>query len=287
MSDPRTSEEAKRKEAEAELARTNPSASASPSPADPVARNTNTDTDPQPPPESRYNSSQDTILHMDLPPELLQLKRQMEARLAQSQAEEQSLNGDTNTGAQGDGEVEKPNRPDEPFQITEEMQTCPRCETPYERGTLVCKRCGMLLGDNGKTRLFNPDEAGALTRTRSMGGGLFYEQQPLVFEVDGERIELPTAEFVVVGRGSGTVEEGEPDVSLARFNATKRGVSRRHMGIRRKGPLIYITDLESTNGTFLNGRRLMKSEERIIRDGDEIHLSHLLIRVSFPDQEEE
>ncbi|MFN8418108.1 MAG: hypothetical protein U0528_02490 [Anaerolineae bacterium] len=88
MSDPRTSEEAKRKEAEAELARTNPSASASPSPADPVARNTNTDTDPQPPPESRYNSSQDTIHTWICHPKLLQLKRQMEARLAQSQAEE-------------------------------------------------------------------------------------------------------------------------------------------------------------------------------------------------------
>jgi pSer/pThr/pTyr-binding forkhead associated (FHA) protein len=59
------------------------------------------------------------------------------------------------------------------------------------------------------------------------------------------------------------------------------------MGIRRKGPLIYITDLDSTNGTFLNGRRLMKAEERIIRDGDEIHLSHLLIRVSFPNQQDE
>lgn len=67
------------------------------------------------------------------------------------------------------------------------------------------------------------------------------------------------------------------------FNAAKRGVSRRHMAIRRKGSLIYIVDVGSTNGTYLNGRRLQRNEERILRDGDEIHLSHLFYSGQHPE----
>ena len=46
-------------------------------------------------------------------------------------------------------------------------------------------------------------------------------------------------------------------------------VSRRHAELRREGPSWWIVDLESTNGTELNGKRVTKSK---LNDGDTITL---------------
>jgi len=43
-----------------------------------------------------------------------------------------------------------------------------------------------------------------------------------------------------------------------------------------------VVDLDSTNGTFLNGMRIMPHQPRILRDGDEIRLGLLKIIVKLP-----
>jgi hypothetical protein len=45
-------------------------------------------------------------------------------------------------------------------------------------------------------------------------------------------------------------------------------VSRRHARFETNGGLVYLEDLQSSNGTFLNGRRITEAIE--IRAGDEI-----------------
>lgn len=163
--------------------------------------------------------------------------------------------------------------------ITAEIETCPRCKTPFSVGDRMCPRCGMLFNELAKTTQLSPEDARAFASNRIAGGGLFAEQRPLVFEIDGASLELPIQEELTVGRSIEGMETDRPTVSLHTFDAAKRGVSRKHMQIRRRGPLIFVADLESTNGTYLNGRRLQSGEERILRDGDELHLSHLLVRI--------
>ena len=46
-------------------------------------------------------------------------------------------------------------------------------------------------------------------------------------------------------------------------------VSRRHAELRREGPDWWVVDLDSTNGTELNGKRVSKSK---LNDGDTITL---------------
>ena len=43
-------------------------------------------------------------------------------------------------------------------------------------------------------------------------------------------------------------------------------ISRRHFQIRCQDDVFFITDLDSTNGTFLNGERLISQQERRLRD---------------------
>ena len=52
-------------------------------------------------------------------------------------------------------------------------------------------------------------------------------------------------------------------------------ISRMHAKFSRSGNSIYITDLNSTNGTFRNGMRLMPNASEIIEPGDEIRLGKL------------
>ncbi|MCX4351611.1 MAG: DUF6382 domain-containing protein [Lachnospiraceae bacterium] len=55
----------------------------------------------------------------------------------------------------------------------------------------------------------------------------------------------------------------------------ENSISRMHVKFSRNGNKIFITDLNSTNGTFRNGIRLSPNASEIIEPGDEIRLGKL------------
>ncbi len=55
-----------------------------------------------------------------------------------------------------------------------------------------------------------------------------------------------------------------------------QGVSRIHLKLDKRGDTIWITDLNSTNGTGLNGENLKPNEERRLNHGDQIWLAGLV-----------
>ena len=81
---------------------------------------------------------------------------------------------------------------------------------------------------------------------------------------------LPVINTVVIGRLSELPGDARPDVNLNAFDAKEQGVSRQHAKIVRRRELIYISDLGSSNGTYLNGRPITGNYERILRNGDEL-----------------
>ena len=72
---------------------------------------------------------------------------------------------------------------------------------------------------------------------------------------------------ITIGRGS------ECDLTL-----DERQISRQHVRIFRDGNQFYLEDLNSKNGTWLNGNQMKGT--RVLTDGDEIHLA-LVIRLQF------
>ena len=68
---------------------------------------------------------------------------------------------------------------------------------------------------------------------------------------------------------------------LAPFDGMKRGVSRFHAAIECTPELLALVDLGSTNGTFLNGERLVDHEPQELSNGDEIRLGTLVMYCFF------
>ena len=76
---------------------------------------------------------------------------------------------------------------------------------------------------------------------------------------------------VVLGR------DEDCDLTLA-----ERQISRQHIRIYKQGDLYHIQDLDSKNGTWVNGLQLKGSRE--LHDGDEIHVA-LAVRLRFIDSD--
>ncbi len=100
----------------------------------------------------------------------------------------------------------------------------------------------------------------------------------LQFLPSGVCVTLDMEQPTVLGRGQlpdGTLYDLTP------YNAVRHGVSRHHCLLRRQNDHLLIADLDSLNGTFINGHRLTPRREYILRDGDRLVLGSLHVLVTF------
>jgi hypothetical protein len=80
----------------------------------------------------------------------------------------------------------------------------------------------------------------------------------------------------------GRIGEGQPimpDIDLSPYQAYASGVSRLHAVLKRDAKRVMIMDLGSSNGTFINGKRLNPNIDQPINNGDIIALGKLKIQV--------
>jgi hypothetical protein len=159
--------------------------------------------------------------------------------------------------------------------------TCPVCGLVNRPGELACSRCGTILAPGGTTRKLGATDEPPKQTAWPTGDVIVTEQEPIILDIDGQEIAVPVAEMITVGRASEVADDSHPDVDLSQFGAGDKGVSRKHIKIKRKNILVYVADLGSTNGTLLNGRRLIPNAERLLRNGDELQLGRLKVKVKF------
>jgi pSer/pThr/pTyr-binding forkhead associated (FHA) protein len=107
-------------------------------------------------------------------------------------------------------------------------------------------------------------------------------QREIVFIIRemAERVTIGEGSFITIGRSD--LDSGfRPDFDLARYGARKRGVSRKHARLHLLRGSLYVTDLDSPNGAFLNGQRLPPHEPHILISGDNLELGRLGIRIQY------
>ncbi|NDJ63107.1 MAG: FHA domain-containing protein [Chloroflexi bacterium] len=148
---------------------------------------------------------------------------------------------------------------------------------------MICTYCGILVSrrEHATTRSLNDTELDDIV-TRA-GTAHLGARRLLVLGVrDGQSFYFAANEITEFEIGRKDPATGDaPLVDLAAFNGAGKGVSRRHAVIRRQDTVLKVSDLNSANGTFLNGHRLVAHQDRILRDDDELRLGFLVINVKF------
>jgi hypothetical protein len=162
------------------------------------------------------------------------------------------------------------------------LRRCPTCQQASRVGELMCSHCGTPFVTHGRTTLIEKAASNTqLPTPRPIGAAASHEETDITLEGSGQRLTFPVSTAVVLGRNSHMQGDVQPDVHLNEFDAEHQGVSRQHIKIIRKHDLVYVADLGSSNGTFLNGRPLLRNTLRVLRNGDELQLGMLKLRVGF------
>lgn len=102
----------------------------------------------------------------------------------------------------------------------------------------------------------------------------------LVLQGGAVTLPLPAAAQVFVGRAD-AMSQFYPDIDLTTYNGLEQGVGRRHLRLFVQNGQVYVEDLDSTNGTFLNGQKLAAHSVQLVRNGDEVRLGRLVVRIQL------
>ncbi len=172
------------------------------------------------------------------------------------------------------------------------MIQCDICQTLHVQNTLFCSECSTYLikdVERGTAHLDIRKTAWLATATAKPKNGLMRSQaaRPRTIRLRigaGRReVEMRLNKTIHMGRVDPT-ETVYPEVDLTDSGVPGRSVSRRHARILRQNQVVFIEDLGSFNGTFINGARLAPYIPEAIRDGDTLQLGRLLIEVKIQKQ---
>ncbi|GAP14610.1 protein containg FOG: FHA domain [Longilinea arvoryzae] len=170
------------------------------------------------------------------------------------------------------------------------MILCPNCHVQNLPGALFCSECGtqLVFTDVLKTHAFkrNPSDALDPNILQAEPGT---EEAPQAMEIYDASLSLHLVEcgqvLHLAGRNEftfGRVTEGQPilpDVDLSPYEAYSQGVSRLHASIKIVGQRVTVMDLGSSNGTRVNGQKIIPHVDYPLSHGDIVSLGKLKFQI--------
>ena len=166
------------------------------------------------------------------------------------------------------------------------MIVCPQCQYENVTGAMFCVECGaQLVGDDLISKTITDE---LITKELSRKAPRPEPAAPstswisLHFKDSGKILPLTSKNEFILGR---LTEDSPilPDIDLTPYRASASGVSRLHAVVKRKGSKVMVMDLSSSNGTYINGRRIPPDVEETLRHGDVIALGTLQIQILLHD----
>lgn len=175
------------------------------------------------------------------------------------------------------------------------MIQCPNCHHQEVTGALFCSECGTQLvqGSPHATQMFRKEkvedfgmipapkvpamEEPAVTKKDSTPVS---PTTPITFHLIDTGQTIPVAgrtEFTI-----GRATDGQPilpDIDLAPYDAFSQGVSRLHAALKIIDNKIVVVDLGSSNGTRVNGQKIVPNVDFPLNHGDIIALGKLKIQI--------
>jgi hypothetical protein len=164
------------------------------------------------------------------------------------------------------------------------MIVCQNCQHKNMSGAMFCSECGANIASQESLSTQNI-ETGEMNLAAL---GAKPVRQPSVTKLDtwgtlhlmdtGQMLPLSDRNEFTLGR----ISEGQPimpDIDLSPYQAYASGVSRLHAVLKRDAGRIVLMDLGSSNGTYINAKRLNPNVEQPVQHGDVIALGKLKIQM--------
>lgn len=164
------------------------------------------------------------------------------------------------------------------------MIKCPNCGQEEPDGTVFCSQCGTQLtgSDSLVTQTIHTNGISVESFQSIPAAREEYPQTggwaTLQLVSSGHLIPLLEKDEFTLGR----VSEGQPimpDIDLSPYRAYENGVSRLHALIKRQGNKVTIMDLDSSNGIYLNGKKITPNQEYPLSYGDVVSLGKLKFQI--------
>ncbi len=170
------------------------------------------------------------------------------------------------------------------------MILCPNCHNQELSGAMFCSECGarLVVAEAPTTHHIERNQTGLLmfqsrpssppaqampatTGAMDAAVSLHLIESGMILHLAGQ------SEFTL-----GRVAEGQPilpDVDLSPYEAYAQGVSRLHASLKLNNQRVFITDLGSSNGTRVNGQKIMQNVDYPLNHGDVVALGKFKIQV--------
>jgi eukaryotic-like serine/threonine-protein kinase len=145
------------------------------------------------------------------------------------------------------------------------LETCPRCGAVVSSLGRYCIKCGATLRGSD---LLPGQPAQPVSRARSAVQGPHFRLD------SGNEIIFPPKAELTIGRAD-QLNQVFPDIDLGPHDGAALGVSRVHARLFRHGDTWIVEDVGSSNGTFLNGRRISVGEPVPLHHHDRLRCGQL------------
>ena len=164
------------------------------------------------------------------------------------------------------------------------MIVCSNCQYKNVSGAVFCAECGAQLDgvETLVTQAITDEQIEAELKRRSAGVDAVSAPTnswiSLHLMDSGKILPLASRNEFTLGR----LSEGQPimpDIDLTPYQAYASGVSRLHAVVKRENNRVVVMDLGSSNGTYVNGRRLNPHTEETLSHGDIVALGKLKIQI--------
>lgn len=166
------------------------------------------------------------------------------------------------------------------------MISCPYCGHGNREGLLFCEQCGHGLGGDAveptlPTRQLD-DSMADLSARATWGSASFSGASAIVIHIRdaSDPVVVELKDQLIVGRAD-TTSPRQPNIDMTPYGALEKGVSRIHAAIERNEDVLTLVDMGSSNGTHLNGQRLVPDSPRVLRDGDEVRFGKMVTHIYF------
>ena len=165
------------------------------------------------------------------------------------------------------------------------MMKCNECGHTEPAGALFCSECGAYLIDAHQadaaqipfTDALSPPSQPSLWG-QDLRPSVEAHQITFLIPSSGRRVKVDLTRPVRIGRAD-PANNSYPELDLTKDSGAEFGVSRLHASIKLSHQGVVISDLNSTNSTYLNIYRQPPDLPYPLHSGDEVRFGYLLVHI--------